>query len=212
MTPVAPPRAVVFDLGGVLIRWDPAPAIAAAVGQERARALLTHDEFDFLAWNDAQDRGRAFDEAEAEAIAAFPHLAEELRAYRANFAESLVGELEDAVAILRELHGAGVPLFALTNFSAETFPLARDRFEWLTLFDEVVVSGAEGMGKPDPAVFRLLEQRTGIPLRECVFVDDSARNVEGARAVGLDAILFTDTGHLRGDLVSRGLPLAPPVR
>ena len=203
-------RAVVFDLGGVLIRWDPAAAIAAAVGEDRAQRYLAHPEFDFGAWNLSLDHGRTFAEAEAEAVAAHPDLAEEIRAYRANFSSSLVGEVDDTVTILRELHAAGVPLFALSNFSAETFPAARDRFDWLGLFDDIVVSGAERLAKPDPQIFRVLERRAGVPFRECVFVDDSPRNVEAARALGMDAIWFQDTGHLRDDLHRRGLPVSPP--
>ena len=202
-------RAVVFDLGGVLIRWDPAAAIAAAVGEDRAQRYLAHPEFDFGAWNLSLDHGRTFAEAEAEAVAAHPDLAEEIRAYRENFSSSLVGEVDDTVTILRELHAAGVPLFALSNFSAETFPAARDRFDWLGLFDDIVVSGEELLAKPDPAIFARFEQRTGHALAECVFIDDSSRNVAAASAAGMDAIAFTDTGHLRADLVSRGLPLTP---
>ena len=192
-----PVDAVVFDLGNVLIRWDPAPAIAAAVGPERAQAFLADASFDFGAWNAANDLGRPFVEAEESAVAAHPHLADEIRAYRANFDASMVEQIEGTVAILRELHEAGTPLFALTNWSAETFPLARDRFDFLDLFDDIVVSGAEGVAKPDPAIFAVLRARVGRPLEECVFVDDGPHNVAAAAAAGMDAIRFTDTGHLR---------------
>lgn len=199
--------AVVFDLGNVLIRWDPRPALAAAVGPDEADRFLAAADFDFGAWNAAQDAGRPFDDGEAEVAATHPHWAEHVRGYRPHFAHSLTGPVDDTVAILRDLHAAGVPLFALTNWSAETYPLARERYDFLDLFDDVVVSGAEGVAKPDPAIFAVLRERVGRPLEECVFVDDGPHNVAAAAAAGLDAILFTDTGHLRDDLRARGLPV-----
>lgn len=199
--------AVVFDLGNVLIRWDPRPALAAAVGDAEADRLLAAEDFDFDAWNDAQDAGRPFDEGEALVAASHPHWAEHVRGYRPHFEHSLTGPVDDTVAILRDLHEAGVRLLALTNWSAETFPLARERYEFLDLFEDIVVSGAEGVAKPDPVIFERLRERVGRPLEECVFVDDGPRNVAAAAAAGMDAIRFTDTGHLRDDLRARGLPV-----
>jgi 2-haloacid dehalogenase len=201
------PAAVVFDLGNVLIRWDPHPAIAAAVGEEEARRFLTASDFDFLAWNSVQDSGRGWDEAEAEAAASHPHWAEHAAAYRAYFDRSLLGPIEDSVSVLRDLHAAGVALVALTNWSSELFPHARERFDFLALFDDIVVSGDEGVAKPAPEIFALLKRRVGRPLERCVFVDDNAANVAAAAEAGLDAIVFTDTNHLRADLRARGLPI-----
>jgi 2-haloacid dehalogenase len=207
----SPVDAVVFDLGNVLIRWDPAAAIAAAVGPDRARAFLADEAFDFRAWNHANDVGRSIAEAEELAMAAHPHLAEEIRAYRANFAASMVEQIEGTVAILRELHEAQVPLFALTNWSAELFPHALDRFDFLDLFEDIIVSGEEGVGKPDPEIFEVLEERIRHRggLDDSIFIDDSPANVMAALEAGLDAIRFTDPETLREDLVVRGLPLRP---
>ena len=204
----SPPQAVVFDLGNVLIRWDPHPAIAHGVGAEQATRLLGATDFDFLAWNHEQDAGRSWAEGEALVARTHPHWADAVSAYRANFAQSLVGPVQDTVDLLTELHTQGVRLLALTNWSAELFPVARQGFPFLGLFDDIVVSGEEQLAKPDPAIFRVLERRAGVPLQQCVFVDDSARNVEAARSLGMDAILFTDTGHLRADLHARGLPVS----
>ena len=198
---------VVFDLGNVLIRWDPRPALAAGVGDAEAARLLAAEDFDFAAWNAAQDAGRSFADGVAEVARSHPHWAEHVAAYGPNFAASITGEVEDTVRVLRDLHGAGVPLVALTNWAAETFPHARERFDFLELFDDIVVSGEERVAKPDPAIFAILARRAGRPLTECVFVDDSPANVEAAAAAGMDAIRFTDTGHLRGDLRARGLPV-----
>jgi len=200
------PEAVVFDLGNVLIRWDPHPAVARGVGAEEATRFLSADDFDFLAWNHLQDAGRDWTVAEDAVARSHPHWHEHALAYRAHFAESLVGAVDDNVAVLRDLHAAGVPLTALTHWSAELFPQALDRFALLALFDDIVVSGAEGVAKPDPAVFAVLRERVGRPLERCVFVDDSAANVAAAAAVGLDAIRYDGT-PLRPQLRERGLPV-----
>lgn len=204
-----PVAAVVFDLGNVLITWDPHPAIARAVGAQQATCFLADEEFDFMSWNHHQDAGRSWDEGEAAAVTSHPHWESAIRAYRTNYSESLVGAIEDTVRIARELHAAGIPLYALTNWSKELFPVALSRFDFLDLFEDIVLSGQEGVAKPDPEIFRILEERIGHSLHDCIFIDDSLRNVEAAAEAGLDAILFTDTGHLRQDLVMRGLPLAP---
>lgn len=203
------PDAVVFDIGNVLIRWDPHPAIAAAVGDEEATRFLAAADFDFWAWNHTQDAGRGWSEAESQAVGSFPHWREHILAYRTHFARSLLGAVTSSVAVLEELHGHGVPLYALTNWSAELFPVARERYGFLSLFDDIVVSGEVGVAKPASAIFEILARRIGRPLDRCVFVDDSPANVAAGRAAGLDAIVFTDTGHLRRDLRDRGLPLGP---
>jgi 2-haloacid dehalogenase len=198
---------VVFDLGNVLISWDPHPAIAADVGDEEAARFLASDDFDFGAWNHEQDSGRPFEESEQAAVARTPHWREHILAYRANFDRSLIGEITSSVEVLRDLHAAGVRLLALTNWSAELFPVARRRFGFLELFEDVVVSGEERVAKPDPRIFEIVAERGGLSLSECVFVDDKPENVEAARAAGLDGVLFVDDGSLRGELRERGLPV-----
>ena len=202
-------EAVIFDLGNVLITWDPHPAIASAVGAEQATRFLTDESFDFMAWNHQQDAGRSWDGGEDAAVTSHPHWEPAIRAYRANFAASLVGPIEDTVQILRELHAAGIPLFGLTNWSAELFPVALDRFDFLDLFVDIIVSGRVGVAKPDPKIFEILQERMGHSLAGCIFIDDGPLNVRAAGEAGLDAILFTDTGHLREDLMVRGLLLPP---
>lgn len=205
----SPVDAVVFDLGNVLIEWDPQPAIAAGVGDERAKQFLTGGEFDFGAWNHAQDAGRTFAEAEEAATASYPHLAEEIRSYREHFGESLRGPIEGTVAILKQLHAAEIPLVALTNWSAETFPVALDKFDFLDLFDDIIVSGEEGVAKPDPEIFEELADRVRHlgSLDDCIFVDDKLANVQAATTAGMDAIEFTSPEELRADLLVRGLPV-----
>ena len=202
-----PPPLVVFDLGNVLIRWDPHPAVAAGVGASEADRFLAAADFDFYAWNHRQDAGRSWDDAEAEVAVSTPHWAAHARSYRRHFDASLIGPLGDNVAVLQDLAAAGISLVALTNWSAELFPRALARFDFLALFDDIVVSGAEALAKPDPAIFALLAQRVGRPLSGCVFVDDSAANVEAGAAAGLDAVHVVPGLDLRAALAGRGLPL-----
>jgi 2-haloacid dehalogenase len=197
---------VVFDLGGVVVVWDPVLAVAAAVGPERAERFIHGTDFDFAAWNRAQDAGRSWAEAEAVATAAHPDLAEEIAAYRPNFALSLLGLVPGTAAILRDLHARGVRLAALTNWSAETFHHAPQRFpEVFGLFEDIVVSGAEGVAKPDREIFEVLGRRLGHPLEGVLFIDDSPRNVAAARDAGMDGVRFTGAAALLADLRSRGL-------
>ena len=197
---------VIFDLGGVVVFWDPVPAVAAVVGQERAENFVHGGEFDFGAWNYAQDAGRSWADAEAAATASHPDLAEEIAAYRPNFALSLRGLVPGMAGILRALHDRGVRLVALTNWSAETIDHLPEVYpDVLALFDDIVVSGAEGVAKPDPEIFRILARRLGRPIEGVFYVDDSLRNVDAARAVGMDAVHFTDAATLLKELQSRSL-------
>jgi 2-haloacid dehalogenase len=201
------PGAVVFDLGNVLIEWDPYAAVAAGVGPDEARRFLAAPDFDFLAWNHLQDAGRSWDEGVAEVARTHPHWAEHARAYRTHFAASLLGEVPGTVAVVRDLHAAGVRLLGLTNWSAELYPHAPATFEVLGLLDDVVVSGREGVAKPERRAFEIVAERAGLPLDRLAFVDDRAENVAAAAALGMDAIVFTDAAALRADLAARGLPV-----
>jgi 2-haloacid dehalogenase len=197
---------VVFDLGGVVVEWDPVPAIAAVVGKTRAEHFVHGSEFDFTAWNHAQDSGRSWADAEAEAKASHPELAEEIAAYRPNFALSLRGLVPGTTEILRALHARGVRLVALTNWSAETIHHGLQAFpEAFDLFDDIVVSGAEGVAKPDKEIFQILGRRLTHSVSGVFYVDDSPRNVDAARVAGMDAVRFTDAATLLEELKSRGL-------
>jgi FMN phosphatase YigB (HAD superfamily) len=201
------PRGVVWDLGNVLIDWDPYAAIAAGVGPDEARRFLAAEDFDFMAFNHGPDSGGSWEEAEAEVRRTHPHWAEHALSYRANFAASLLGEVPGSVELVRELHRGGVPMWGLTNWSHELFPHAPATFGFLALFEDVVVSGTEGVAKPDPRIFEIVRSRTGHDLAELVFVDDRPDNVRAAAEAGMDALVFTDAVTLRRDLRARGLPV-----
>jgi 2-haloacid dehalogenase len=197
-----PVKAVVFDLGGVLIDWDPRYLFRKLLADEAAVE-------EFLAtvctpeWNAEQDRGRPFAEGVAELVERHPAHAAAIAAYAERWEEMLGGVIPGTVELLAELRAAGMPLYALTNWSAETFGVARERFELLAWFDGVVVSGEERLIKPDPRFFRLLLERFGLAPESTFYVDDSEANVEAARRLGLDAVRFSDPRQLRRELVAR---------
>jgi 2-haloacid dehalogenase len=195
---------VVFDLGGVLIEWDPRRMYRTLFDDE---AEMEH----FLAtictseWNLEQDRGRPVAEATELLTRQFPDRAELIEAYYGRWEEMLGDLIWDTVAIVDDLHSRGVRLLALTNWSHEEFPTARPRMTFLDHFDGVLVSGEVKLIKPDPAIFELLVERHQVDPATAVFVDDSPANVVSAAGLGFDAIRFTSSAELRRDLAVRGL-------
>lgn len=197
-------RAVVFDLGGVLIDWNPRhlyrKLFRDAAAMERFLAEICTQ-----AWNEEQDSGRPFAEAVALLVERHPEQADLIRAYDARWPEMLAGPIAESVAILAALKADGLPLYALTNWSAEKFPVALARFPFLGWFEAITVSGQIGMRKPDPRIFRHLLDRHGLNAPETLFIDDSPANVAAAAALGLQAIRFTGPAALRRSLAARGL-------
>jgi len=203
-----PVEAVVFDLGGVLIDWDPRHLYRKLVDDEAFMEwFLT--EVCSPAWNAEQDAGRSWADAVAEAKARHPAHAALVDAYAKRWPEMLGGDLPETVAVLDDLAARAVPLYALTNWSAETFHHARARFAWLSHFRDIVVSGEVGMRKPDPRIFRLMLDRIGVEPAAVAFIDDVAANVEAGRAAGLRAIRFTSAAGLRAEPELRALLEAP---
>lgn len=200
-----PATTVVFDLGGVLIDWDPRYLYRQLLGTDaEVEAFL--DEVGFADWNHSVDAGSTTWADAVDALsAAHPRHRDLIEAYPARFAETLAGPVAGSVEVLRELHGQGVRLLALTNWSAETFPVARERFDFLGLFEDVVVSGAEQVAKPDPEIFALLVRRHGLDPARTLFVDDKQANIDAAETAGLVGLLFTDARTLRADLESAGV-------
>ena len=199
-------QAVLFDLGGVVVSWEPARAYASVLAPELVADFMAR--IDFEAWNRSLDAGRAVTEGEQELIARHPQDADAVLAYRRHFVATLTGLVPGTGAVIAELAASGLRLAALTNWSAETFPVARERFGLLRRFEGVLVSGEERLAKPDPRIFTLALDRFGFSAATTVFVDDSPVNVAAASAVGLTAFAFTDAEQLHADLVGLGL-LAP---
>jgi len=195
---------VVFDLGGVLIDWDPRylyrRLLASEEEVERFLGTVCTPE-----WNRAQDAGRSWAEAVDTLAARHPDQAGLIAAYRDRWPEMIAGPFEETVRVLADLRAAGVALYALTNWSAETFPVAQRRFDFLGWFEGTVVSGQEQLVKPDPRLYRLLAQRHGLDLRHSVFIDDTPANVVAARELGMLGLDFVDAERLRADLTAHGL-------
>lgn len=201
---------VVFDLGQVVLGWDPLAAFTDVL--PRAEVADWMARVGFVDWNRQQDAGRTWATAEDELITRFPAEAAAIRAYRANFDRTLTGYVPGTGAVVAELEQAGVAPLALTNWSAETFPMARDRFGLLDRFRGIVVSGEEGMVKPDPALFSLLCERYLLDPARILFVDDSSANCAGGESVGMHAHHFGGAAGLRSRLVELGvLPTVRPA-
>lgn len=197
-------RNVIFDLGNVLIEWDPALAFADAFTTRDAAEAWLH-EIGFHDWNRAQDGGRSFDEGIAAARAEHGDRARWLEGYLAAFPVTIENPVPGSWEILEELAAQAVPLYAITNWSKESWPAAAELHPRLSLFRDILVSGQERLLKPEAAIYLRLLERNGLTAGESIFIDDSLANVEGARAVGLDAIHFIDASQLRAELVQRGL-------
>jgi 2-haloacid dehalogenase len=198
---------VIFDLGGVLIDWDPRHlyrklfAGDAAAMEHFLATVCTHE------WNRCQDAGRSFAEGARLLKAEHPDKAELIDAYHARFDEMIAGPIAGSVEILAELRDRGTPLYGLTNWSAETYPAALERFAFLRRFRGILVSGEVGVIKPDPRIFTLLIERFAVEPERAVYIDDVEANVVAARPFGIHAIHFTTPAELREELV--GLALLP---
>jgi 2-haloacid dehalogenase len=194
-----PVDAVVFDIGNVLIRWDPRNLYRKLISDEDElerflAEICTHD------WNLEQDRGRSWKDAVAERVALFPEHEELIRAYDERWHEMVPGAIEGSVNLLERLIGRGIPVYAITNFSGEKFREARERFPFLLRFRDIIVSGDVRLLKPDPEIYHLLIDRHELEPGRTLFIDDSPTNISGAEAVGLRTHLFRDPRTLEGEI------------
>lgn len=154
-----------------------------------------------MEWHLEQDRGRTTEEATALLLAEHPRYGREIEAYYGRWNETFGGPISGAVDVLRDLREAGLPLYALTNWSAEVFPLAREQYEFLGWFDDIIVSGEERIIKPDREIYDVLVERTGLNPATTVFIDDSRPNVVAAEELGFIGIEFLNADELREELV-----------
>ncbi|MET0607004.1 MAG: HAD family phosphatase [Beijerinckiaceae bacterium] len=200
------PTIPVFDVGNVLINWDPRhlyrKMFADQSEMERFLATVCTDD-----WNLEQDRGRSFADAVNLLLPAFPQYAEQIRAYDLRWPEMIPGAIDDTVELLKTLRAACLRVFAITNFNQDKFALAQKRFPFLTIFDDVVVSGEERLLKPDPAIYEVLLRRQRLDPSDCAFIDDSEKNIAAARAVGMHAIHFRTPAQARSEFRALGFPV-----
>jgi 2-haloacid dehalogenase len=207
LRPALPTRsltAVIFDLGGVLIDWDPRHLYRGLFADETSMETFLA-EVATPAWNAEQDAGRPWADAIATLVEGHPDERELIEAFHSRWPEMLAGPIEGTVALLPQLRAGGARLYALSNWSAETFPIALRRFPFLDWFDGIVISGDVGAVKPDARIFEHLVARYAIEPGRAVFIDDSAVNVEAAGRLGFVALQFVDAPSLRHDLEELGL-------
>jgi 2-haloacid dehalogenase len=197
----------VFDLGGVLIDWNP---------RYLYRKLFRGDDDAmeyFLAnvcssnWNSQQDAGRSLTEACALLVSKYPEHGKMIEAWRERYDEMLGGPIQGTVEVLAELRAAGIPIYALSNWSSETFPAARKRFDFLSWFKGILLSAEVRMLKPDPRIYRHFCEAHAVDPADAIYIDDLKPNVEGAAAVGMHGIHFTDPASLRRELMRVSLLL-----
>ncbi len=197
---------VVFDLGNVLIPWDPRHLYRKLFQGDEARVEWFLREICTAEWNETHDSGREFADGVAELVGRHPEHADAIRAYNERWDEMLGEPIAPNVALIGELQAAGRGVYGLTNWPAEKFPVALGRCPFLERFDGIVVSGREGVRKPSPEIFRLLMGRYGVVPERSAFVDDVERNVEAARALGFHGIRYESPESLREALTRLGLP------
>lgn len=200
-------NTIIFDLGAVLIDWNPKYVFSKIFDTEEKMTWF-FENICTSEWNEKQDAGRSLKEATDELIAIYPDHAKEVRAYYDRWEEMLGGPIHDTVDILLSLkESKRYRLYALTNWSAETFPVALERYDFLQWFDGIVMSGEERTRKPFADIYNKLLARFKVNPAEAIFIDDSLRNIKGAEAVGIKGIHFQSAQQLANDLEEAGIEI-----
>ncbi len=194
-------KNVVFDFGGVLMDWNPRYFYRTYFKDEKEMEyFLSHictDE-----WNAEQDRGRTFDEGVNLLLLQYPQYAEPIRMYKDRWECMLKGEFPRSVELLKRLKEDGFGIYGLTNWSAETIPLAYAKYDFFSLFDGIVVSGEEKLIKPDPKIYGILLKRYNLTAGNTLFIDDSPANIETARRLGFQTILFDNIENVTSKVLA----------
>lgn len=197
--------AIIFDLGGVLVDWNPAYLFDKLFEDEEKKNYF-FNHICTLDWNEQQDAGRPIKEATEILVAQHPEWKDYIEAYYSRWTEMLGGPIHDTVEIFRELKQSGkYKLYALTNWSGELFPIALELYEFLHWFDGRVVSGDEKMRKPFPEFYQLILDRFQLTPEETLFIDDNLRNIKAAEEMNIQCIRFESPEQLRNDLTVRGI-------
>ena len=198
-------EAVVFDLGGVLIDWDPRYVYRGlfadpAEMEEFLGSVCTLD------WHLSHDLGADITESCEQLALRHPEHRDMIMVWAERGEEMVAGQFDDTVELLSELKASGMPCYALSNMEPDAFAVRRVRFPFMQWFDAHVISGLEGVAKPDRRIFEILLRRHGLRPQATVFIDDRARNVDAARELGLIALRFSSAAELRRDLQALGIP------
>jgi 2-haloacid dehalogenase len=202
--------AVVFDLGGVLIDWDPRYVYRSLFSDplEMEKFLVTVCTAD---WHRTHDLGADIRRSCEELARRRPEYRDMIMAWAERGEEMAIGQFDDTVAVLGDLTASGMPCYALSNMEPEAFRIRRSRFPFMDWFDAHVISGIEGVAKPDRRIFEILLRRHGLRPQATVFIDDQARNVSAARELGLQALNFSSAAQLRRDLSALGVAVPGQV-
>ena len=195
----SPITAIIFDFGNVFVKWDPHGVYRRFFSTpEVVDSFLK--EIHFNEWNALQDAGRPFKDGVAALSKDFPQYAELIQAYETYWEDSITETIQGTIDILHELKADGWPLYLLSNFSSETFPLMLKRYDFLQLFDDLIISGDVQLIKPDPAIFEFTLKKIQREARECLFIDDSPANISIADQMGFQTIQFFSPQQLTNDL------------
>lgn len=199
-------HSIIFDLGGVLIDWNPQYVFTEDYFGSAEKRQYFFEQVCTADWNENQDAGYPIAKATEERVALFPEWEKEIRDFYGRWEEMLGGPIDETVEIFRELkQGRGLRSYALTNWSAETFPIALERFDFLHWFDGRVVSGEEKTRKPFPEFYRILLDRYAVKPEEALFIDDNLRNVKAAEGMGIASVHFQSPEQLEEDFRKFGL-------
>lgn len=197
---------IIFDLGGVLITWDP-DIVYKKYFSDKQKVQQFYQETGIHQVNAEMDRGRPFQDALTELSTQFPHYHEPIHLWQTQWSAMIAGPIPDSVKILKLLHNQGHPLYALTNWAAETFfPHIRYKYPFFELFQDIVVSGVERLIKPDPKIYQLLLHRNKLDPTNCIYIDDKPENLTPAQNLGMSTIKFTSPLQLLKDLQVHGIP------
>jgi 2-haloacid dehalogenase len=194
-------KAIIFDFGNVLLEWDPRYVYQRYFPNDPDGMESFLKEVNFMEWNALQDQGRSFKEGVAVLSSEFPHYSHLIQAYHDHWVDSLGDSIAGTVEIMKELKQAGYPLYGLSNWSAETFPRAREKHEFFDLLDDFVISGEVGHVKPHPEIFQIVLDRIGRQAHECLFIDDALANIQQAQRMGFAIVHFESPEQLRTRLV-----------
>ena len=193
-------KTIIFDFGNVLLEWNPRNVYQRYFPDDPEGMERFFEEVNFADWNLQQDKGRPFKEGVAILSQQFPHHSHLIQAYHDHWVESVGGSIAGTVRILKQLKQAGYSLYGLSNWSAETFPYARKKYDFLDLLDDIVISGEVGHIKPDPEIFQIMLEKIGKAAPECLFIDDSLTNINQAQKMGFATVHFQSPEQLETSL------------
>ena len=201
-------KYIIFDFGGVLIDWNPDYVFLKEFNGNRKKLQAFYDQICTFDWNENQDAGYPLSKATEERVAMFPEYEAYIRMYYGRWGEMLGGPIAGTVFLLKKIvDNPKYRVLGLTNWSAETFPIALKRFEFLHWFDGIVVSGTEKTRKPFPEIYQTTIERFNLDAKESLFIDDNIRNIEAAADIGIQTIHFKNAKQLEKDLKFKGVDI-----